>query len=134
MLWDDKKNGESDDWGTYMHERQALQDWLGQERIEGVVLIGGDIHVSRLLQYETVEQVGYPLYQFIVSPMHGSVIPSLNVPHPALLESAEEPHVFLKLHADTTVSPATLEATWMNREGKVVFNIQLDRDQLSRAK
>ena len=134
MIWDDKKNGESDDWGTYMHERQALQDWLGQERIEGVILIGGDIHVSRLLQYETVEQVGYPLYQFIVSPMHGSVIPSLNVPHPALLESAEEPHVFLKLHADTTVTPATLEATWMNREGKVVFNIQLDRDQLSRAK
>ena len=134
MIWDDKKNGESDDWGTYMHERQALQDWLGQERIKGVILIGGDIHVSRLLQYETVEQVGYPLYQFIVSPMHGSVIPSLNVPHPALLESAEEPHVFLKLHADTTVSPATLEATWMNREGKVIFNIQLDRDQLSRAK
>ena len=27
MIWDDKKNGESDDWGTYMHERQALQDW-----------------------------------------------------------------------------------------------------------
>ena len=133
MIWDDKKNGESDDWGTYMHERQALQDWLGDHQIEGVVLIGGDIHVSRLLKYDTVQQVGYPLYQFIVSPMHGSVIPSLNVPHPALVRSAEEPHVFLKLHADTTVTPATLEATWINREGKTLFGIQLDRGDLSRA-
>ena len=134
MIWDDKKNGESDDWGTYMHERQALQDWLGDHQIEGVVLIGGDIHVSRLLKYDTLQQVGYPLYQFIVSPMHGSVIPSLNVPHPALVRSAEEPHVFLKLHADTKVTPATLEATWINREGKTLFGIQLDRGELSRAK
>ena len=99
-----------------------------------MVLIGGDIYLSLFPQYETVEQVGYPLYQFIVSPVHGSVIPSLNVPHSALLESAEEPHVFLKLHADTTISPATLETTWMNREGRIVFNIQLSRDQLSQAK
>jgi alkaline phosphatase D len=133
MIWDDKKNSESDDWGTYMHERQALQSWLGDNRIEGVVLMGGDIHVSRLLKYDTVEQVGYPLYQFITSPMHGSVIPSLNVPHPALLHSAEEPFVFLKLSVDTTVTPATLKGVWMNRDGKVFIEVNLDRDELSRS-
>jgi len=131
MIWDDKKNTESDDWGTYMHERQALQSWLGENRVEGVVLIGGDIHVSRLLKYDTVEQVGYPIYQFITSPMHGSVIPSLNVSHPALIQSAEEPHVFLKLNVDTTVTPATLQAVWMNRDGKVIFDANIDRDELS---
>ena len=133
MIWDDKKNTESDDWGTYMHERQALQSWLGDNRVEGVVLIGGDIHVSRLLKYDTVEQVGYPIYQFITSPMHGSVIPSLNVPHPALIQSAEEPYVFLKLNVDTTVTPATLQAVWMNRDGKVIFDANIDRDELSRS-
>ena len=133
MIWDDKKNTESDDWGTYMHERQALQSWLGDNRVEGVVLIGGDIHVSRLLKYDTVEQVGYPIYQFITSPMHGSVIPSLNVPHPALIQSAEEPYVFLKLNVDTTVTPATLQAVWMNRDGKVIFDVNIDRDELSRS-
>ena len=50
------------------------------------------------------------------------------------MRSAEEPHVFLKLHADTKVTPATLEATWINREGKTLFGIQLDRGELSRAK
>ena len=133
MIWDDKKNTESDDWGTYMHERQALQSWLGDNRVEGVVLIGGDIHVSRLLKYDTVEQVGYPIYQFITSPMHASVIPSLNVPHPALIKSAEEPYVFLKLNVDTTVTPATLQAVWMNRDGKVIFDANIDRDELSRS-
>ena len=134
MIWDDKKNSESDDWGTYMHERQAIQSWLGKNRIEGVVLIGGDIHVSRLLKYDTVEQVGYPLYQFISSPMHGSVIPSLNVPHAALVKSAEEPFVFLKLRIDSTVTPATLEGVWMNRDGEKIFSVQTDRDELSRQK
>ena len=133
MIWDDKKNTESDDWGTYMHERQALQSWLGDNRIEGVVLIGGDIHVSRLLKYDTTEQVGYPLYQFISSPMHGSVIPSLNVPHPALIESAEEPYVFLKLSIDSAVTPATLNGVWMNRDGKTIFDVRIDRDELSRS-
>ena len=133
MIWDDKKNSESDDWGTYMHERQALQTWLGDNRIEGVILMGGDIHVSRLLKYDTTEQVGYPLYQFISSPMHSSVIPSLNVPHPALIQSAEEPYVFLKLNVDSTVRPAKLEATWMNRDGKTIFDVHIDRDELSRS-
>ena len=133
MIWDDKKNTESDDWGTYMHERQAIQTWLGKNRIEGVVLIGGDIHVSRLLKYDTIEQVGYPIYQFITSPMHSSVIPSLNVPHPALIKSAEEPYVFLKLNVDTTVTPSKLEAVWMNRDGKMLFDVKIDSKELSQS-
>jgi alkaline phosphatase D len=131
MIWDDKKNSESDDWGTYMHERQAMQSWLGKNQIEGVILIGGDIHVSRLLKYDTVKQVGYPIYQFITSPMHSSVIPSLNVPHPALLKSAEEPYVFLKLNVDTTVSPGILKASWINRDGKLIFDTEINRNELS---
>ena len=95
--------------------------------------MGGDIHVSRLLKYDTIEQVGYPIYQFITSPMHNSVIPSLNVPHPALIRSAEEPFVFLKIVADTTVTPATLNAVWMNRDGKVIFEVYIERDELSRS-
>ena len=108
-----------------------MQSWLGKNQIEGVILIGGDIHVSRLLKYDTVKQVGYPIYQFITSPMHSSVIPSLNVPHPALLKSAEEPYVFLKLNVDTTVSPGILKASWINRDGKLIFDTEINRNELS---
>jgi alkaline phosphatase D len=132
MVWDDKKNTESDDWGTYDHERQALQRWLGEEGISGVILMGGDIHVSRLLRYPTRGQVGYELYQFIVSPLHSRTIASLNVPHPALLKSAVEPQVFLKVTADSTVEPAQLKAQWINQEGREIFSVQTDSAELSR--
>ncbi|WP_455359546.1 alkaline phosphatase D family protein [Streptomyces sp. SYSU K21746] len=121
MIWDDKQNSESDDWGTYAHEREAIFDFIDAERIPGCFLIGGDIHVSRALNYGP--RVGYDLWQFIVSPLHGSTIPGLNVPSPHLVHSAVEPHVFLKLVADTTVSSPTLTASWINRAGRRLFEV-----------
>ncbi|MER5307710.1 alkaline phosphatase D family protein [Streptomyces sp. NPDC002773] len=121
MIWDDKQNSESDDWGTYAHERDAILDYITAERIPGCFLIGGDIHVSRALNYGP--RVGYDLWQYIVSPLHNSTIPSLNVPSPHLVHSAVEPHTFLKLVADTTVSNPTLTATWINRDGRKLFEV-----------
>lgn len=121
MIWDDKENSESDDWGFYAHERDAIFDFVAAEGIPGVFLIGGDIHVSRALNYGS--RVGYDLWQFIVSPLHDRTLPDLNVPSPYLVHSAVEPNVFLKLVADTTVSPATLTATWITRDGRRLFEV-----------
>lgn len=132
MIWDDKENSEKDDWGTYMYERDALFAFIGEERISGVVLIGGDIHVTRVLRYKTEEQVGYPLYQFITSPIHNRVIPSLNVPHPDLIRDAVCPHTFMKLTADSTVEPATLRAQFIDKDGQPLFeDIKLTIEQLT---
>ncbi|GAA1293433.1 alkaline phosphatase D family protein [Saccharothrix xinjiangensis] len=122
MIWDDKGNAEKDDWETYAHEKNAILDLIAAERIPGCFLIGGDIHVSRALNYGP--RVGYDLWQYIVSPLHDRTIPSLNTPHPNLVHSAVEPHVFLKLVADTTVSPATLTATWITRDGRRLFEVR----------
>ena len=133
MIWDDKKNGESDDWGTYTHERTALFDFLGKAHISGVVLIGGDIHCSRLLKYKTEQQVGYPIHQFIVSPIHSSTIPSLNVAHPDLVEGAAVPHVWLRLEVDSIQEPATLHAEWVQMNGQKMWDIKLTENQLRNA-
>ncbi len=125
MIWDDKQNSEKDDWGTYHYEREAIFDFIREQRIGGCFLIGGDIHVSRALHYG--DRVGYPLWQFIISPMHGSTIPSLNVPHPALVHSAVEPHVFLRLAA----SQEALHAQWINRDGRRIFEVKLTAAELS---
>lgn len=130
MIWDDKENTESDDWGTYSYERAALFDFLGANNITGVVLIGGDIHCSRLLQYKTETQVGYAIRQCIVSPIHDSTIPSLNVAHPDLVEGAAIPHVWLRVEADTTKSPATLEAKWLQMDGQKMWTLSLTEDEL----
>ncbi|WP_052594788.1 alkaline phosphatase D family protein [Luteipulveratus mongoliensis] len=128
MVWDDKKNSESDDWETFSYEREALLDFVKDQKIPGVVLLSGDIHCSRALMYGP--RVGYDLWQFIVSPLHDRTIPSLNIPHPALVHSAVEPNTFLRLEADTTVRPATLRATWINRDGKRLFEVKTDSKAL----
>jgi alkaline phosphatase D len=130
VIWDDKENYESDDWGTYKHELTAIQKFIGQKRIPGVILVGGDIHASRVLRYKTTETVGYELVQFIASPIHARTIPSLNVYHPDLIRSAVEPNVFLRVDADSTVTPAILQATLINKNGEQVFSYHLTTDDL----
>lgn len=130
VIWDDKENFESDDWGTYKHELTAIQKFIGERKIPGVILMGGDIHASRVLRYKTKAVVGYELVQFIASPIHASTIPSLNVYHPDLLRSAVEPNVFLRVDADSTVTPAVLDAALINKNGETVFSYRLTADDL----
>jgi alkaline phosphatase D len=130
MIWDNKRNTESDDWMTYVHERTALFDFLGKNKISGVVLIGGDIHCSRLLRYKTEQQVGYPIHQFIVSPIHDSTIPALNVPHPDLVKGAAIPNVWLRLEVDSSVDPATLHAEWVQMNGRKMWDLKLTQQEL----
>ena len=129
MIWDVKGKA-GDAWGAYQYERDALERWLGEKQIPGVILMGGDIHVSRLLKYPTRGRIGYDLFQFIVSPLSDRVLPDANVPNPNLVASAVEPFVFLKVTADSTRSPATLKAEWLNRDGKLIFQQETDAAQL----
>ncbi len=119
MIWDDKGNSESDDWGSFPYERERLERMLGEHGITGCVLVGGDIHVSRHLRYpDSAARVGYVLDQLIVSPLHERVIPSLDIDHPALLWSAKEPRTFLLLDADDRGEEAVLRARWVQDVGR----------------
>lgn len=128
MIWDDKKNGEKDDWHTYAHEREAIFDFIGENKITGVVLIGGDIHVSRHLKYPMKDRIGYELHQFIISPLHDRVIPSLNVPHPHLQWGEPLKNMFLTVTADTTGERPTLDANWIDRTGKQHRHVRIELD------
>ena len=128
-IWQDKKNSETDDLYTYWYERDALLDFVRNERIPGVVLIGGDIHVSRYLKHP--RRVGYDLHDFVTSPAHTSTIPSLNVPHPSLEWSSEQPQQFLTLKADTRGKPAVLTARYLLKDGTVQKELVIPYDQLT---
>jgi len=97
----------------------------------GVMLVGGDIHCSRALKYKTEKRIGYPLWQFISSPLHNGVIPSLNHSHPDLVYGEPIPNVFLRLTADTTRQPATLVASWIQMSGKKINEVRLNTEQLT---
>jgi alkaline phosphatase D len=114
-VWKDKENAERDDLGTFPHERDALFDFIRREMIGGVMVFGGDIHCSRHLV--TPGRLGYDLHDFVSSPIHRSTIPSLNVPHPDLVWGRAEPRTFLRLVADSTVTPPRCTATFINAAG-----------------
>lgn len=129
QIWQDKKNGETDDMFTYWSERDALLNIIRDEKIPGVVLFGGDIHVARQLMHP--RRVGYDLYDFIMSPGHKSVIESLNVYHPSLEWSRERQNQFLTMTADTTKSVPELTVRYMDQDGNENHKVTLTYDQLS---
>lgn len=128
MIWDDKTNSEKDDWYTYRYEREAIYNFIRDESISGCFLISGDIHVSRALNYGP--RIGYDLWEFIISPLHNRTIAELDIPHPNLVHHAVEPYVFVRMEVDDTVSPAQLKAEWINRDGRRIFEVSLDSNQL----
>jgi alkaline phosphatase D len=113
------RQAEKDDWQTYAHERDALFRFIGDKGITGVVLLGGDVHVSLRLDHPTAKTVGYSLPEYVVSPLHDRVLPAL-VPtgDPLLQWSAAEPNVFLRMEADSTGDQPRLTSTWIRMDGK----------------
>lgn len=128
-VWEDKKNSESDDMFTYWYERDALFDFIRQKAIPGVVLVGGDIHVTRHLIHP--QRIGYDLHDFVTSPAHTSVIASLDVPHPSLEWSLQQPRQFLTLTADTRVNPPLLTARYYLADGTVQREVAIPYDKLT---
>jgi hypothetical protein len=129
QIWVDKKNGENDDMFTYLHERDALYDFIRAKKIPGVVVLGGDIHVSRHLIHR--QRIGYDLHDFVTSPAHTSVIPSLDVTHPDLEWSSQQQRQFLTLTADTRVDPALLTARYHLADGTVQREVTVPYDQMT---
>lgn len=129
QIWQDKKNGETDDMQTYYAERDALLNFIRKEKISGVVLVGGDIHVSRYLMHP--QRVGYNLHDFIISPGHTGVIPTLNVYHQDLEWSRVKPNQFLIMSADTRKKVPVLTVKFMDKNGKENLVKTLSLDELT---
>ncbi len=127
MIWNGAvRPGKQDHWMTYPLEREKLFRFLGQEGITGVVLVGGDIHRTRVVRHATSDVVGYDLTELITSPMHDGIIETANAPHPGLLFDAGEPHTFLLLTANTQRTPNRLECQFQNATGDIMHELQIE--------
>ncbi|MFE2728634.1 alkaline phosphatase D family protein [Kitasatospora sp. NPDC059327] len=123
MTWYRKVGGETDHWATFQAEKDEVFNYINQKKIRGCVLLSGDIHVSRALNNGNT-RVGYDLWEYVVSPVHRITAGDVHTDTPPELKySKAEPYTFLKLVADTTVTPARLTATWINRDGQTVFEV-----------
>jgi alkaline phosphatase D len=67
--WSVAKGPGEDSWAAFLHERDALFDFIRDEAIGGVVLISGDTHVGELNCIPWSEHGGYDLYDIVSSPL-----------------------------------------------------------------
>ena len=132
LIWNGAvRPGKLDHWGSYPEEREALFRFIGDEGITGVVLVGGDVHRTRVLRYPTSDLAGYPLTELITSPIHASVIEAANAPHPALVHDSGEPHAFLLLTVDTSGTEPVLDARFQNAGGRELYGVTITASELA---
>lgn len=127
MIWNAATRPKKlDHWGTYSYEREALFKFIGEKKISGVVLVGGDIHRSRVLRHDSKQLAGYDLYELISSPMHDGVIEAANAPHPRLIQDIGRPNMFMLLEVKQRRRKVTeLQARFIDSAGKQHYQISL---------
>ena len=127
MIWNAGKGpGKLDHWGTYSHERDALFQFVGDKKISGVLLLGGDVHRSRVLRHDTKRWAGYDIFELISSPMHDGVGASANAPHPRLLKDMGYPNAFMLLEVEQRGGEVTkLQARFLDSSGQQHYRIGL---------
>jgi alkaline phosphatase D len=133
MVWNDGvRPNKKDCWGNWLPERDALWRWLGERRIAGVVLVGGDVHRSRVIVHPTKAVAGYDLPELITSPLAQNVLESNAVPVPGLVFDAGEPHSCLFLSATGRGEGATLRAVFQAGDGREFHTRELPIETLTR--
>jgi len=76
--WTSLKGPEGDSWASFLHERDALFDWIRDQKISGALLLSGDTHRGELYAIPWSEKGGYDLYEFVSSPLAQDVSPPLS--------------------------------------------------------
>ena len=119
MVWNEGvRPNKKDCWGNWLPERDGLFRWLGAQQIAGVVLVGGDVHRSRVILHPTRALVGYDVPEFITSPLAQNVIATNAVAVPGLEFDAGEPQSCLFLEVARTGEDGTLRAVFQAGDGR----------------
>jgi alkaline phosphatase D len=122
MVWNGAvRPGKLDCFAHWSHERDGLLRWLGEARIGGVVLVGGDLHVTRLIRHRSEELCGYGILECVTSPLSQSVIPANAGAIDGVLFDAQPDSSFLRIDAARTDDGATLALRFLDAAGAELF-------------
>lgn len=114
---------------NYRYERRELLDWIRDERIEGVVFVSGDRHLSELMRFDRRE--GYPLYELTASPVANKVFQTgLEQPNPIRIGGYADGPNYGLLDIDTKSSPATITFRLKDANGQQVLERAVPLDEL----
>jgi len=131
IVWDDAVGNKHDHWFAYRYELDALFRFLGENRISGVVLVGGDIHRSRVFKHPTKGVVGYDLFEFDASPLANKCHTAVPSTVTETLFDVGEEESFLMLTGDSEQEPASLTAEFFAPGNRKLYSTVLDASSLS---
>jgi alkaline phosphatase D len=127
MVWNGAvRGGKKDCWGNWQHERDALFAWIGEKKVSGIALVGGDIHRSRALRHPTKSVAGYDIVELITSPLANTVLESNKIEDPALFFDAGVEQSFLRLTPGHKQAGDSLVAEFVDGDGNVLYRVYLD--------
>lgn len=119
MIWNEAvRPGKADSWGNWLPERNGLLRWLGERSIGGVVLVGGDVHRTRVVLHPSAALAGYDVPELITSPLAQNVIAVNKVDVAGLEFDAGEPMTCLFLSALGLGDDAVLLACFQAADGR----------------
>jgi alkaline phosphatase D len=112
--WSSQDGPTGDTWAAFLTERNALFDFIRDERIEGVLLISGDTHFGEVNCIPWSERGGYDLYDFVSSPLAQATGTSF-------LDA--EPEIRIRLPYFRSVNFGRLDFEW-EPEPRVTFSLR----------
>ena len=120
---------EYDGYLHYPYERAELMRWIREHRIDGVVFVSGDRHLSELMRDD--QRVGYPLYELTASPVAQRVFTTgLQQPNPIRIGGYAAGFNYGLLDIDTRSDPATLTFRLKDAEGIEVLRREVALETL----
>lgn len=133
MVWNDAvPANKTDTWGGYPHERAALFKFIAEKKIEGVVLVGGDLHRSRVVVHPTEETgIPYPVREIVASPLGGNAAKDAGVKTAAVAFDAAENYSYVLLTADSFEKPPRLTAVLKSANSGELFRVELGSGALA---
>jgi alkaline phosphatase D len=148
--WTTEDGPTGDTWAAFQTERNALFDFIRDERIEGVFLLSGDTHFGEVNAIPWSERGGYDLYDLVSSPLAqptGSSFldgePELRIRKPyfrtvnfGLLDFSWEPepkvtYTLRDVRGDRVYEPLTLTPAEL-RNGVSTWRAKMDAEELAR--
>src|SRR4029079_11692272 len=113
IVWSDAVDAKKKDtWAAYGHERAALFKFVAEQKIEGLVLVSGDLHRSRVVVHPTEETgIPYPVREIVTSPLGGNAPKDAGVKAATVAFAAAENYSWALLAADSYEKPPRLLAT-----------------------
>lgn len=110
---------EWESYAMFAHERRELIDWIREQRIEGVVFVSGDRHLSELMRWEPDGL--YPLYEFTASPVANRFFQTgLELPNPIRVAGYGASANYGLIRIDTTVPEGRITFIVKDVEGREV--------------